>query len=121
MSNLQRRLCRNFGRKSRSLVSGPSIGVLSGIPQDSSRVSGNSGRVLSILIIYGAGKIGEVLVRMMVAEFVGRRSKFFGLEYWKYLPVRHVLDVKHIEKNVCDSIIGTLLEIPGKNKDGIAA
>ncbi|KAI5325261.1 hypothetical protein L3X38_034335 [Prunus dulcis] len=30
-------------------------------------------------------------------------------------------DVMHIEKNVCDSIIGTLLEIPGKNKDGIAA
>ncbi|CAL9010846.1 unnamed protein product [Prunus brigantina] len=27
----------------------------------------------------------------------------------------------HIEKNICDSIIGTLLEIPGKNKDGIAA
>ncbi|CAL9019070.1 unnamed protein product [Prunus brigantina] len=27
----------------------------------------------------------------------------------------------HIEKNFCDSIIGTLLEIPGKNKDGIAA
>ncbi|CAL9020757.1 unnamed protein product [Prunus brigantina] len=27
----------------------------------------------------------------------------------------------HIENNVCDSIIGTLLEIPGKNKDGIAA
>ncbi|CAL8115445.1 unnamed protein product [Prunus armeniaca] len=39
----------------------------------------------------------------------------------KYLPVRHVLDVMHIEKNVCDSIIGTLLEIPGKNKDEIAA
>ncbi|CAL8085176.1 unnamed protein product [Prunus armeniaca] len=29
-------------------------------------------------------------------------------------------DVMHIEKNICDSIIGTLLEIPGKNKDGIA-
>ncbi|KAI5333882.1 hypothetical protein L3X38_024014 [Prunus dulcis] len=27
----------------------------------------------------------------------------------------------HIEKNVCDSIIGKLLEIPGKNKNGIAA
>ncbi|CAL9020725.1 unnamed protein product [Prunus brigantina] len=27
----------------------------------------------------------------------------------------------HIEKNVCNSIIGTLLEIPRKNKDGIAA
>ncbi|CAL9011914.1 unnamed protein product, partial [Prunus brigantina] len=43
-----------------------------------------------------------------------KKSIFFDLEYWKYLPVRHALDVKHIEKNVCDSIIGTLLEIPGK-------
>jgi len=25
----------------------------------------------------------------------------------------------HIEKNVCDSIIGTLLNIPGKTKDGV--
>ncbi|CAL2271438.1 unnamed protein product [Prunus armeniaca] len=50
-----------------------------------------------------------------------KKSIFFDLEYWKYLPVRHVLDVMHIEKNVCDSIIGTLLEIPGKNKDEIAA
>ncbi|KAI5352661.1 hypothetical protein L3X38_005552 [Prunus dulcis] len=50
-----------------------------------------------------------------------KKSIFFDLEYWKYLPVRHALDVMHIEKNVCDSITGTLLEIPGKNKDGIAA
>ncbi|CAL8136155.1 unnamed protein product [Prunus armeniaca] len=50
-----------------------------------------------------------------------KKSIFFDLEYWKYFPVRHVLDVMHIEKNVCDSIIGTLLEIPGKNKDGTAA
>ncbi|KAI5344097.1 hypothetical protein L3X38_011974 [Prunus dulcis] len=50
-----------------------------------------------------------------------KKSIFFDLEYWKYLPVRHALDVMHIEKNVCDSIIGTLLEINGKNKDGIAA
>ncbi|CAL2271040.1 unnamed protein product [Prunus armeniaca] len=35
--------------------------------------------------------------------------------------MRHALNVMHIEKNVCDSIISTLLEIPGKNKDGIAA
>ncbi|CAL9025676.1 unnamed protein product [Prunus brigantina] len=35
-----------------------------------------------------------------------KKSIFFDLEYWKYLPVRHVLDVMHIEKNVCDSIIG---------------
>ncbi|KAI5323756.1 hypothetical protein L3X38_032828 [Prunus dulcis] len=50
-----------------------------------------------------------------------KKSKSFDLEYWKYLHVRHVLDVMHIKKNVCDSIIGTLLEIPEKNKDGAAA
>nr|XP_011457399.1 PREDICTED: uncharacterized protein LOC101299055 isoform X1 [Fragaria vesca subsp. vesca] len=27
----------------------------------------------------------------------------------------------HIEKNICDSILGTLLDIPGKTKDGIVA
>jgi len=27
----------------------------------------------------------------------------------------------HVEKNVCDSIIGTLLNIKGKTKDGINA
>ncbi|CAL8153249.1 unnamed protein product [Prunus armeniaca] len=62
--------------------------------------------------------MGEVLVRMMVTVCWKKKSKFFDIEYWKYLPVRHVLDVMHIEKNVCDSIIGTLLEIPEKTKDG---
>ncbi|XP_074323383.1 uncharacterized protein LOC141660306 [Apium graveolens] len=44
-------------------------------------------------------------------------SIFFQLEYWKFLPVRHVLDVMHIEKNICESLLGTLLNIPGKTKD----
>ncbi|XP_073139031.1 uncharacterized protein [Henckelia pumila] len=50
-----------------------------------------------------------------------KKSIFFELEYWKHLHVRHVLDVMHIEKNVCESVIGTLLDIPGKTKDGVAA
>lgn len=45
-------------------------------------------------------------------------SIFWDLPYWKHLSVRHCLDVMHIEKNVCDSLIGTLLNIPGKTKDG---
>ncbi|XP_004293089.1 PREDICTED: uncharacterized protein LOC101311944 [Fragaria vesca subsp. vesca] len=49
-----------------------------------------------------------------------KKSVFFELEYWKYIPVRHILDVMHIEKNCCDAIIGTLLNIPGKTKDGAA-
>lgn len=49
-----------------------------------------------------------------------KKSIFFRLDYWKYLPIRHVLDVMHIEKNVCQSLIGTLLNIPGATKDGFA-
>lgn len=48
-----------------------------------------------------------------------KKSIFFELEYWKFLPVRHCLDVMHIEKNVFESLIGTLLNIPGKTKDGV--
>ena len=50
-----------------------------------------------------------------------KKSIFFELEYWRYLLVRHNLDVMHIEKNICDSLIGTLLNIPGKTKDSISA
>lgn len=31
----------------------------------------------------------------------------------------HNLDVIHIEKNVCESILGTLLDVKGKSKDGL--
>ena len=34
------------------------------------------------------------------------------------LLIRHNLDVMHVEKNVCESIFGTLLDIKGKSKDG---
>ena len=47
-----------------------------------------------------------------------KRSIFYELPYWRTLFVRHCLDVMHIEKNVCESIVGTLLDIPNKSKDG---
>ncbi|KAL8147930.1 hypothetical protein AgCh_005309 [Apium graveolens] len=50
-----------------------------------------------------------------------KRSIFWDLPYWEHLQVRHCLDFMHIEKNVCESIIGTLLNIPGKTKDGMKA
>jgi hypothetical protein len=43
---------------------------------------------------------------------------FFYLPYWEKLLARHNLDVMHIEKNICESILGTLLELQGKSKDG---
>ncbi|XP_071741912.1 uncharacterized protein [Rutidosis leptorrhynchoides] len=43
-------------------------------------------------------------------------SIFWELEYWKYLPLQHNLDVMHIEKNVLEAILGTLL-MNDKSKD----
>nr|XP_009776104.1 PREDICTED: uncharacterized protein LOC104225927 [Nicotiana sylvestris] len=48
-----------------------------------------------------------------------KRSIFFELPYWKTNKLRHNLDPIHIEKNICDSILGTLLEIDGKSKDHV--
>ena len=49
-----------------------------------------------------------------------KKSVFFDLEYWKTILVRYNPDVMHIEKNVCDSIIGILLNILDKMKDTLA-
>ena len=43
----------------------------------------------------------------------------FNLSYWSDLDVRHCIDVLHIEKNFCDSVIDTLLNIQGKTNDGL--
>ena len=43
----------------------------------------------------------------------------FDLPCWSYLDVRHCIDVMHVEKNVCDSVIDTLFNIQGKIKDGL--
>ena len=46
---------------------------------------------------------------------------FFELLYWRHLHVRHCIDVLHVKKNVCDSIVGTLLNTHGSSKDGLKA
>jgi hypothetical protein len=35
--------------------------------------------------------------------------------------MRHAIDVMHVEKNVCEALIGTLLDIPSKTKDTLKA
>jgi hypothetical protein len=42
---------------------------------------------------------------------------FLELPYWKDLDVRYSIDVMHIEKNVCESLLRTLLNIDGKTRD----
>ncbi|GKE70210.1 hypothetical protein Tco_1528282 [Tanacetum coccineum] len=45
-----------------------------------------------------------------------KRSIFFELPYWSSLGLKHNLDVMHIEKNVLESLMGTLL-MNDKSKD----
>ena len=42
---------------------------------------------------------------------------FFTLPYWEDHKLRHNLDVMHIEKNVMDNILGTVLNLKDWTKD----
>ena len=49
------------------------------------------------------------------------KSIFFQLPYWEFNLSCHNLDVMHIEKNVFDNVIYTLLNEQGKTKDHLNA
>jgi hypothetical protein len=46
-----------------------------------------------------------------------KQSIFWELLYWKDLDVCHSIDVMHVEKNVCEILLGTLLNMGGKTRD----
>src|SRR3989337_4504004 len=46
------------------------------------------------------------------------RSVFWDLEYWPKLDTPHCLDQMHIMKNVLESLLATLMNMPDKTKDG---
>lgn len=45
-----------------------------------------------------------------------KQSIFWELPYWKTNIIRHNLDIMHIEKNVFDNILNTVMDVKGKNK-----
>ena len=49
------------------------------------------------------------------------RAVFHDLPYWKVLKTPHRLDMMHITKNVTESLLGTLSNMPKKTKDGTKA
>jgi rubrerythrin len=49
-----------------------------------------------------------------------KRSIFFELEYWSPNELKHNLDVMHVEKNVSESLLGTLL-MNSHSKDTVKA
>jgi hypothetical protein len=49
-----------------------------------------------------------------------KQSIFFRcLPYWKDLQTCHSTDLMHVKKDIFDSIIGTLLDMLRKSKDGL--
>jgi hypothetical protein len=46
-----------------------------------------------------------------------KRSVFFQLEYWEKLELRNNLDIMHVEKNVFDNIVNTILDVDKRTKD----
>ncbi|GJV90067.1 hypothetical protein Tco_1534005 [Tanacetum coccineum] len=43
------------------------------------------------------------------------------LRYWMHNSVPHCIDFMYVEKNVCEILVETLLNVPGKTKDGMDA
>ena len=46
-----------------------------------------------------------------------KKIHFFEFSYWEHNKVGHNFDVIHIEKNICESLLGTFLDVTGKSKD----
>src|SRR5215217_6277689 len=49
------------------------------------------------------------------------RSVFWELPYWKFLRTPHSLDIMHITKNVCESLVAAIINMPDRMKDGSKA
>ncbi|KAM0873062.1 hypothetical protein ACQ4PT_038316 [Festuca glaucescens] len=71
--------------------------------------------------VFGKDPTGKQTIRKRKRgdppQIFKRRSIWFRLPYWKDLLQPHNIDAMHIEKNVCDNIVNTLLGINGKTKD----
>ncbi|XP_019434448.1 PREDICTED: uncharacterized protein LOC109341097 [Lupinus angustifolius] len=50
-----------------------------------------------------------------------KKGIFWDLPYWKYLLIRHCLDMMHIEKNVGDNVLFTILDDKSRTKDNLKA
>ncbi|XP_042405093.1 uncharacterized protein LOC121995413 [Zingiber officinale] len=75
-------------------------------------------------VVFGKSNISKPLVRTKTGsteQMWRKQSIFFTLPYWEFNLIRHNLDSMHIEKNVCDNILGTLLDDSSKSKDNTAA
>ncbi|GJZ98917.1 zinc finger, PHD-type containing protein [Tanacetum coccineum] len=63
-------------------------------------------------------RYGDVKIKRNVLVELNwtKRSIFYELKYWSFLTLKHNLDIMHIEKNMLESILNTLL-MNDKSKD----
>ncbi|XP_047326651.1 uncharacterized protein LOC124930343 [Impatiens glandulifera] len=50
-----------------------------------------------------------------------KKSIFWELPYWEKILIRHNLDFMHVEKNVFENLINTIMNVKGKTKDNLNA
>ena len=49
----------------------------------------------------------------------GKKDQFFEFPYWEHNTLRHNVDVIHIEKTICDSLLGILFDVTWKSYDHV--
>jgi hypothetical protein len=80
--------------------------------------------VKNIRVIYGKKKMDGTPKDRSTPPIEGipfkKQSIFQYLEYWPQLEVPHAIDVMHMQKNVFESLIATLMDT-AKSKDGLKA
>ena len=68
---------------------------------------------------FGKGQLSKKRKSLHSDNNWRKKSIFFELPYWSSNLLRHCLDVMHIEKNICEMLIATMLNVKGKTKDDL--
>jgi hypothetical protein len=79
--------------------------------------------VKNIEVVFGKGAVkGQKRKKTPTLTYIPFKKQsifFMYLPYWKDLQTCHNIDLMHVTKKVFDSIIGTLLDMSRKSKDGL--
>ncbi|XP_026430489.1 uncharacterized protein LOC113327516 [Papaver somniferum] len=63
-------------------------------------------------------EFGKMVKRSLVDSPYSKRSILYNLPYWKFLQLRHNVDVMHVEKKFAENMFGTFMNHKDKSKDG---
>ena len=78
--------------------------------------------VKDLKVVFGKGPGSKAVPKGDdgLAAMWKKKSLFWGLPYWEDLDIRHAVDVMHLTKNVCVTLLG-FLDVYGKSKDTLNA